>query len=69
MGLFTTTTGWHWCSKNARKSGIRNLGVGISVYFKLLKFMMILFLWFTFLSIPAYFFYITGNSSDNKNSL
>jgi hypothetical protein len=33
------------------------MGVGVSVYFKFLKFMMALFLWFTLLSLPAYFLY------------
>jgi len=40
-----------------RKSDIRGMGVGVSVYFKFLKFMMALFLWFTLLSLPAYFLY------------
>jgi hypothetical protein len=39
------------------------MGVGISVYFKFLKFMIIMFTWFTLLSLPAYVFYITGNQS------
>lgn len=56
-------TGWHCICKSMRTSDIRDLGVGISVYFKFLKFMMLLFLWFTFLSLPAYFFYYTGNES------
>jgi hypothetical protein len=56
-------TGWHCGCKSARKSDIRDMGVGISVYFKMLKFLMILFLWFTFLSIPAYIFYSTGNEA------
>lgn len=56
-------TGWHCSCKNWRNSEIREMGVGISVYFKFLKFMMILFLWFTFLSIPAYVLFLTGNQS------
>lgn len=54
-------TGWHCSCKTWRDSDIRDLGVGISVYFKFLKYMMLLFLWFGFLSIPAYFLYYTGN--------
>ncbi len=34
----------------------------------MLKFMMCLFLWFTFLSIPAFLFYSTGNQSGVKDS-
>lgn len=39
------------------------MGVGISVYFKFLKFMMVLSIWFTLLSIPAYVLYVNGNQS------
>jgi len=56
-------TGWHCACKRMRESDFREMGVGISVYFKFLKFMMLLFLWFTVLSIPAYFFYYTGNQT------
>jgi hypothetical protein len=44
------------------------MGVGISVYFKMLKFLMCLFLWFSFLSIPAYVFYSTGNEAGLKDT-
>lgn len=56
-------TGWHCGCKSARKSDIRDMGVGISVYFKLLKFLMALFLWFTILSIPAYLLFSNGNEA------
>jgi len=49
-----------------RKSDLRELGVGITVYFKLLKFLMVLFLWFSFLSIPSYFFYYTANQRNDE---
>ena len=44
------------------------MGVGLSVYFKMLKFFMIMFLWFVFLSLPAYFFYSTGNNTEKDSS-
>lgn len=59
--LWATRTGWHIVSEKWRESDIRHLGVGISVYFKLLKFLSLLFAWFTLLSIPAYVFYSSGN--------
>jgi len=58
--LWSTKTGWHMPFETWRESDIRHLGVGISVYFKLLKFLTIMFLWFTVLSIPAYVFYYSG---------
>ena len=53
--------GWHMPFEKWRESDIRQLGVGISVYFKLLKFLSVLFLWFSILSIPAYIFYYSGS--------
>jgi hypothetical protein len=61
-------TGWHCACKKMRQSDIREMGVGISVYFKMLKFLMCLFLWFSFLSIPAYVFYSTGNEAGLKDT-
>ena len=58
-----TSTGWYCCCRCGRNSDLRELGAGITVYFKMLKYLMCLFLWFSFLSVPAYFFYYTGNES------
>jgi hypothetical protein len=55
--------GWHCACKSWRKSDIEYMGVGITAYFKMLKFMTLLFLWFTILSIPALIFYVSGNQS------
>ncbi len=43
------------------------MGVGVTVYFKMLKFLIILFLWFCFLSIPSYLFYYYGSDHADKN--
>eukprot|EP00347_Sterkiella_histriomuscorum_P019500 403341392 len=59
--VFKSNTGWHCACNKFRKSDLADLGVGVTVYFKMLKFMMILFLWFTILSIPALLFYYSGN--------
>ncbi|CDW91797.1 UNKNOWN [Stylonychia lemnae] len=66
--LCKTKTGWHCACKSWRDSDIRELGVGISVYFKMLKFFMVLMLWFAFLSIPSYFLYYTGNETEEKSN-
>lgn len=58
-----TKFGWHCACRSWRKSDIEYMGVGITAYFKLLKFMTILFLWFSILSVPAFMFYISGNYS------
>ena len=54
-------TGWHCCCRGCRKSDLSDLGVGVTVYFKMLKYLMLLFLWFTILSIPAMIFYESGD--------
>ncbi|CDW73927.1 UNKNOWN [Stylonychia lemnae] len=56
-----SNTGWHCVCKSCKHSDLREMGVGVTVYFKMLKFLMILFLWFSFLSLPAYLFYYNGN--------
>lgn len=53
-----TTTGSYGClcKKNTR-SDLEELGLGITLYFKMLKFLIFLFAWFSFLSAPALFYY------------
>jgi hypothetical protein len=38
--IFSTRTGWHLPSKEWRHSDLKELGVGISLYFKFLKYLM-----------------------------
>jgi hypothetical protein len=38
--IFGTRTGWHLPSKEWRHSDLKELGVGISLYFKFLKYLM-----------------------------
>jgi hypothetical protein len=46
------------------------MGAGVTSYFKMLKFFMIMYFWFMFLSIPTYYFYGTGNqTTTNDGSL
>ncbi|CDW82912.1 UNKNOWN [Stylonychia lemnae] len=52
-------TGWHCCG--CKHSDLGEMGVGVTVYFKMLKFLMILFLWFFLLSLPSFLFYYSGN--------
>jgi hypothetical protein len=61
-----SSTGWHCCCKRMRNSDIRDLGVGISVYFKFLKFIICLYLWFAILSLPAYLLYYSGNETGTQ---
>src|SRR4051794_40081091 len=61
--LFKTSTGVHCCLKRYRASELRELGVGITLYFKLLKYLIYLFLWFTLVSLPSYYIYHSVGST------
>ena len=52
----------HICCRSYRKTDLAELGTGVCLYFKMLKFLMGLFLLFTVLSIPQYYFYWAGNN-------
>jgi hypothetical protein len=67
--LCRSHSGFHICCKRYRKSNLVELGSGICLYFKMLKFLMGLFFIFTVLSIPKYYFYWSGNNYlTNQNS-
>lgn len=55
-----TKTGGHLCCKMFRKSDLDEIGIGISLYFKMLKSLMVLFVIATILSIPAYVYFSAG---------
>ncbi len=58
--LFSTNTGWHSTVRPWRKSEIEELGEGTNLYFKFLKYFMLLFLFCAGLSGPASAFYAFG---------
>lgn len=49
-------------SKNDRQIN-RELGLGISIYFKQLKSLIVLFMFFTVLKIPSFVFFYYGGES------
>ena len=68
LPLCKTKVGCYCCCRGKTRSDLADLGIGITVYFKMLKFLMCLYLWMAFLSIPAYYFYYTGNESGIKET-
>ena len=63
MPIFGTKTGSHnCCSKAARESEFEKFGVGITVYFKFLKYMACIFFLLTILSLPSMVFYFNGTA-------
>eukprot|EP00347_Sterkiella_histriomuscorum_P010278 403376914 len=64
--VFGTRTGWHLPCRRVRQTDLGDLGVGFCVYFKMLKFFMILFLLFAILSLPAYLLFFSGNKTEGE---
>ena len=51
--LFGTNTGWHTSTVSGRKADIEQLGEGTNLYFKFLKYFMVIFLVCSVLSLPS----------------
>ena len=65
-----TSTGWFCCRRGCRENHdiSEKLGLGISLYFKQLKSLTVIFLIFTLLSLPALILYRDGNEASKVSS-
>mmetsp|Transcript_7230 Transcript_7230/g.6341 ORF Transcript_7230/g.6341 Transcript_7230/m.6341 type:complete len:127 (+) Transcript_7230:733-1113(+) len=61
--IWGTRTGFHCCGKQRRQSDLQSLGVGIALYYKLVKYLTVLFGLCTVLSIPACSYFFAGKNS------
>ena len=57
--------GRHSTNKENRKSDLDQLGPGVILYFKMLKYLGLLFAIFTIVSIPCYMIYGSGVSFED----
>ena len=62
--IYSTETGWHSTERRTRESGIKDLGEGTNLYFKFLKYFMLLFLLCTLLSSPIITMFCFGMEYD-----
>ena len=63
----STNTGWFLCCNQYTHSDIADeLGLGMSIYFKQLKNLILMLLVCTILSIPSYVLFWSGTPSANK---
>jgi hypothetical protein len=60
--VWRSKTGWHSSNKRWRRSELEQLGIGINLYFKMLKYFSVLFLLFFVLSIPSMLIYGGGEA-------
>ena len=58
--------GWFCLTKCCRKSSIaEELGVGMTIYFKQLKGLVLMFAFFTLLSLPSLLLFYSGSEVEN----
>lgn len=57
---FDVDTGYHFCCMTSYKTDLERMGVGISLYFRFLKYLGGFFFLFMVLSIPSIFFSVEG---------
>jgi hypothetical protein len=55
-------TGYHFCCNTSEKTDLERMGVGISLYFRFLKYLGGFFFLFIIFSIPSIFFSIEGKN-------
>ena len=67
--ILSTGTGWHSIEKRNRKSDIEDLGEGTNLYFKFLKYFMVLFFICTIISIPSIGIYASGMENDSETRI
>lgn len=67
--LCGSSTGWHSTSKSWRGTDMENLGVGVILYFKMLKYFSLCFLLFSILSVPSMMIYMSGHEYSSHNVL
>lgn len=59
-----TDLGCHTCIKSQRKSDFSDFGIGITLYFKMIKYLIYLFLILSMLSVPVFIIYWSGNETE-----
>lgn len=54
-------TGWNFCGMTSKTSVMDELGLGVTLYFKFIKYLIWMFVLFSILSIPSFIFSTTCN--------
>ena len=48
-------TGYHFCFKTSKVGDLNKYGIGVSLYFRFVKYVALFFIFFAFLNIPILF--------------
>ncbi|CAI2368473.1 unnamed protein product [Moneuplotes crassus] len=62
-----TRTGWSSIFERLRITDLKDLGVGVSLYFKFTKYLMVIYLLMIFITLPNLIFYILGGTQEFEN--
>jgi hypothetical protein len=63
-----TNTGWSLDNQKCRETDLKHMGVGVSLYFKFTKYLIIIYLFLSIITIPHIVFYILGGTDTYNNS-
>lgn len=66
--ILCSHTGFHFCCRCARRTHFKDFGVGVSLYFKFLKYMIMIFTLVSILNVPAFTFFIGANTADSSTA-
>jgi len=66
--IYGTKTGWSVDNPKKRQSDLKDLGTNVTLYFKFTKYLILLYLFLTIITIPHVVFYILGGTEDYNNS-
>ena len=71
MPICGTPTGWFGNDCCRKESNVveQELGLGISIYFKQLKNLILVLLICTVLSLPSFYLYSVGNDISNEDAI
>ena len=63
-----TRTGYNCKSKHCRVTGLKEMGPGITIYFKYVKYMTVLFLIMSFVTLPHLVFFVGAGTKEYQRS-
>lgn len=63
-----SNTGWSISKRQCRHSDLKDMGSGVTLYFKFTKYLILLYLFLSVITVPHVVFYIYGGTEDYNKS-